>query len=68
VADGGGALDLKVVTQLLGASRRNDGLGTLTARQRDVLAIMAEGRSNAAIAGISSAGIPRSGRRRAAGM
>jgi DNA-binding NarL/FixJ family response regulator len=41
-----------VVTQLLGASRRTDGLATLTARERDVLALMAEGRSNGAIAGI----------------
>ena len=52
VAAGGTALDPEVVTQLLGASRRNDGLGTLTARERDVLELMAEGRSNAAIAGI----------------
>jgi len=52
VAAGGTALDPEVVTQLLGASRRNDGLGTLTARERDVLTLMAEGRSNAAIAGI----------------
>jgi DNA-binding NarL/FixJ family response regulator len=52
VAAGGTALDPEVVTQLLAASRRNDGLGTLTARERDVLALMAEGRSNAAIAGI----------------
>jgi DNA-binding NarL/FixJ family response regulator len=52
VAAGGTALDPEVVTQLLGASRRNDGLGTLTARERDVLALMAEGRSNTAIAGI----------------
>jgi DNA-binding NarL/FixJ family response regulator len=52
VAAGGTALDPEVVTHLLGASRRNDGLGTLTARERDVLELMAEGRSNAAIAGI----------------
>jgi DNA-binding NarL/FixJ family response regulator len=52
VAGGGTALDPEVVTQLLAASRRNDGLGTLTARERDVLALMAEGRSNAAIAAI----------------
>src|ERR1700678_2770107 len=52
VASGGTALDPEVVTQLLGASRRTDGLGTLTARERDVLGLMAEGRSNGAIAGI----------------
>jgi DNA-binding NarL/FixJ family response regulator len=52
VAAGGTALDPEVVTQLLGASRRNDALTTLTPRERDVLALMAEGRSNAAIAEI----------------
>jgi DNA-binding NarL/FixJ family response regulator len=50
VAAGGTALDPEVVTQLLRASRRTDGLGALTARERDVLALMAEGRSNGAIA------------------
>ena len=50
VAAGGTALDPEVVTQLVGASRRTDRLDTLTPREREVLALMAEGRSNAAIA------------------
>ena len=50
VAAGGTALDPEVVTQLLAASRRTDKLGSLTAREREVLALMAEGRSNSAIA------------------
>jgi DNA-binding NarL/FixJ family response regulator len=52
VAAGGTALDPEVITQVLGASRRTDGLGTLTPRERDVLGLIAEGRSNGAIAGI----------------
>ncbi len=50
VASGGTALDPEVVGQLLARSRRADPLGALTRRERDVLALMAEGRSNAGIA------------------
>ena len=50
VAAGGTALDPEVVTQLLRASRRSDGVASLTPREREVLALMAEGRSNAGIA------------------
>jgi DNA-binding NarL/FixJ family response regulator len=49
VASGGTALDPEVVSQLLRSSRKRDGLATLTGRERDVLALMAEGRSNAGI-------------------
>ncbi len=49
VAAGGTALDPSVVTQMLRVSRRTDGLAGLTARERDVLALMAEGHSNGAI-------------------
>jgi DNA-binding NarL/FixJ family response regulator len=48
VAGGGSALDPEVVGQLL--TRRGHPLDTLTARERQVLALMAEGRSNTAIA------------------
>ncbi|HVT67139.1 MAG TPA: response regulator transcription factor [Trebonia sp.] len=48
VASGGSALDPEVVAQLLARSRHP--LGDLTPREREVLALMAEGRSNAAIA------------------
>jgi DNA-binding NarL/FixJ family response regulator len=50
VAAGGSALDPEVVTHLLGRRRRDDPLDALTAREREVLALMAEGRSNRAIA------------------
>jgi DNA-binding NarL/FixJ family response regulator len=50
VAHGGTVLDPEVVSQMLGASRRADSLAALTARERDVLALIAEGRSNTAIA------------------
>jgi DNA-binding NarL/FixJ family response regulator len=49
VAAGGTALDPEVVTQLFGASRRAGTLAGLTAREREVLALMAEGRSNGGI-------------------
>jgi DNA-binding NarL/FixJ family response regulator len=50
VAAGGTALDPEVVTQLVRSSRRHDVLGRLTPREREVLDLMAEGRSNRAIA------------------
>jgi DNA-binding NarL/FixJ family response regulator len=50
VASGGTALDPEVVTQLMGASRRTDTLAGLSSREREVLALMAEGRTNSAIA------------------
>jgi DNA-binding NarL/FixJ family response regulator len=53
VAEGGTALDREVVAELMrgrGASDEDGPLDELTAREREVLALMAEGRSNAAIA------------------
>jgi ABC-type cobalamin/Fe3+-siderophores transport system ATPase subunit len=50
VAAGGTALDREMVSQLLAASRHAGDLDPLTPRERDVLALMAEGRSNAGVA------------------
>jgi DNA-binding NarL/FixJ family response regulator len=50
VGDGGNALDPEVVAQLLARSRQRDPLERLTPREREVLSLMAEGRSNPAIA------------------
>ena len=50
VAAGGTALDPEVVSQLVRSSQQAEGLAELTPRERDVLALMAEGRSNAGIA------------------
>lgn len=50
VAAGGSALDPEVVATLLGPARRNDPLALLTPREREVLSLVAEGRTNAGIA------------------
>jgi DNA-binding NarL/FixJ family response regulator len=50
VAEGGSALDPAVVSQLVGRRRGDDPVSSLTPRERDVLELMAEGRSNEGIA------------------
>jgi DNA-binding NarL/FixJ family response regulator len=50
VAEGGSALDPAIVTQFVGRRRGEDPLTTLTRREREVLELMAEGRSNQSIA------------------
>jgi len=51
VGSGGTVLDPEVVGQLLARSGRNEGLASLTPREGEVLALVAEGRTNRAIAG-----------------
>jgi DNA-binding NarL/FixJ family response regulator len=50
VASGGTVLDPEVVDQLLARGRRNESLSSLTPREREVLALVAEGRTNQAVA------------------
>jgi DNA-binding NarL/FixJ family response regulator len=50
VAAGGTAMDPQVISQLLARKSRDEPLGGLTPREREVLGLMAEGRSNVAIA------------------
>jgi DNA-binding NarL/FixJ family response regulator len=50
VAGGGSALDPEVVAQLVGSNRNHSALVQLTTREREVLGLMAEGRTNAGIA------------------
>ncbi len=50
VGEGGSALDPSVVSQLVGRRRADDPLAELTPREREVLGLMAEGRSNSGIA------------------
>jgi DNA-binding NarL/FixJ family response regulator len=52
VGDGGSVLDPEVVAQALGRRRDADPLAALTPREREVLELMAEGRTNRAIAGV----------------
>ncbi len=62
VADGGSALDPEVVARMLGRRRSGDALADLTPRERDVLALMAEGRSNLGIAdhlGVTGAAVEK---------
>jgi DNA-binding NarL/FixJ family response regulator len=62
VAAGGSALDPEVVARLLASARDDAALGSLTAREREVLELLAEGRSNRAVCerlGLSRRGVQK---------
>jgi DNA-binding NarL/FixJ family response regulator len=62
IAEGGSVLDPDVVARLVGRKRRASPLDDLTSREREVLGLIAEGRSNGGIAGqlvITVAGVER---------
>jgi len=56
IAEGGTVLDPEVIAQILARRRKDNRLTELTSREREVLSLMAEGRSNSAIAGHLSIG------------
>jgi DNA-binding NarL/FixJ family response regulator len=60
VARGGTAIDPEVVAELMGRPRQNDPLSVLSPREREVLGLMAEGRSNAGICASSCSARRRS--------
>jgi DNA-binding NarL/FixJ family response regulator len=50
IAGGGSVVDPALVQELVGVRRRHDPLGALSEREREVLSLVAEGRSNAGVA------------------